>query len=216
MKCPRVTGTASELLDPASAVWQNVPSEQVKLAATPLSMQPSEYVQNKWKDLKHGETPQVTVATAHNGQEIYFRLEWDDPTDDGSPDDLAAFPDQAGVMLPIKEDATLMEMGTPDQPVNMWLWRADVDPPHYITATGRGTSRRHADSPLAAKAARSDGRWRVVISRPFHVSLAAEDIVPLAPGMTHKCTFAVWQGSAHERGGLKAYQQRWLALEIAS
>ncbi len=216
MKCPRVTGTSSELLDPASPVWQSVPSETLNLTATPLVMQPSEYIQNKWQSLGHGATPQVTVASAHNGQEIYFRLEWEDATDDGNPDDLAAFPDQAGVMMPIKEDATLMEMGTADQPVNMWLWRADVDPPYYVTATGRGTSKRHRESPLAAKAARDGGRWRVVISRPFHVSLAAEDIVPLAPGMEHKCSFAVWQGSAQERGGLKAYQQRWLPLEIAS
>lgn len=216
MKCPRVEATASELLDPANAVWQRVPSEKQALTPTPLAMQPSEYIQNKWKTLSHGAITEVVTAAAHNGQEIYFRLEWADPTDDGHPADLAAFPDQAGVMLPIKEDAVMMEMGTADQPVNMWLWRADVDPPRYVTATGRGTTTYLKDSPLAGKATRTDKGWSVVISRPFHITIPAELTVPLAPGMTHKCTFAVWQGSGQERGGLKAFQQRWQPLEIAS
>ena len=54
----------------------------------------------------------------------------------------------------------------------------------------------------------------MVIARPFNVPLAAEFIVPLAPGMQHKCTFAVWQGSGKERGGLKAYVPLWQPLEI--
>jgi DMSO reductase family type II enzyme heme b subunit len=118
-------------------------------------------------------------------------------------------------MMPVKEMASMMEMGTPEQPVNMMLWRGDVETPIYVTATGRGTTVRHQDAGLTGHGGWTDGRWSVVIARPFHLRLPAESIVPLAPGMAHICTFAVWQGSDSERAGLKSYHPQWLPLEIA-
>jgi DMSO reductase family type II enzyme heme b subunit len=96
----------------------------------------------------------------------------------------------------------------------MWLWRADVQTPFYVTATGRGTTTRHRDSPLQGRAVWQDSVWRVTIARPFTVNLPADIVVPLSPGAQHKCTFAVWQGSNKERAGLKAYQPLWQPLEI--
>jgi DMSO reductase family type II enzyme heme b subunit len=216
MKAQRVDASATDLLDPVSDAWGRTPHETFPLTPTPLVMQPSGYIQKKWETSPHGAIPEVHVAAVHNGKELYFRLEWRDPTDDGKPDDMADFPDQAAVMMPIKDDAPIMEMGTPAQPVNMWLWRGDLDTPHYVTATGRGTTVRQKESPLVGRAAwRAGGLWQVVIGRPFNVSLPAGIVVPLAPGLTHKCTFAVWQGSEKERGGLKAYEPRWQPLEIA-
>jgi DMSO reductase family type II enzyme heme b subunit len=171
-------------------------------------------VQTKWAALEHGQTKDIGVAAAHNSQAIFFRLEWQDATDDSRSNDMADFPDQAGVMLPIKDDGVIEQMGDESKPVNMWLWRGDLETPHYVTATGRGTSTRHPDSPLAGRGVWRDGTWAVVVSRPFNVNLPAALVVPLAPGMTHKCTFAIWQGSNKERGGLKAYGPVWQPLEI--
>jgi complex iron-sulfur molybdoenzyme family reductase subunit gamma len=210
----RVSLDSSALLDPAAGIWRGLGTTAIKLMATPLALQPSEYIQNKWKGLKHGETKEVRVAAAHNGQAIFFRIEWDDPSDDSHPNDMSAFPDQAGVMLPIKDDGVIEQMGEEARPVNMWLWRADQETPHYVTAMGRGTTKRHADPPLAARGSWQDGKWTIVISRPFNVNLPAADVVPLAPGVTHKCTFAVWQGANKERAGLKAYGAIWEPLEI--
>lgn len=210
----RVSAPDEALLDPEGTVWRGIARDRIDLDPTPLVLQPSEYIQNAWKPLGHGKTPEVRVAAAHNGRAIFFVLEWDDVSDDSRPNDMTAFPDQAGVMLPFKDDAPITEMGLPDKPVNMWLWRGDLEKPLYVTATGRGRTVRHADSPLAGRGVWREGVWRVVISRPFNVSLQAQDVVPLAPGMTHKCTFAVWQGSTKERGGLKAYHPVWEALEL--
>lgn len=210
----RVTVAQDALLDPENPVWDSVPEENVALQPTPLVLQPSEYVQVKWATLRHGVIPEVRVRAAHNGDLLCFRLEWDDPTDDSRPNDTANFPDQAGVMLPIGADAPIAEMGLPGQPVNMWLWRADVPTPFYVTATGRGTTTRHRDSPLRGTGVWRGGVWRVTIARPFALSLPAEIVVPLSPGAQHKCTFAVWQGSNKERAGLKAYQPLWQPLEI--
>ncbi len=214
VKAARRSESVDALLDPDAAAWRSLGTEPVQLLATPLALQPSEYVQTKWKALQHGQTKEIRVAAAHNAQAIFFRLEWQDATDDGHPNDMADFPDQAGVMLPVKDDAVIEQMGDASKPVNMWLWRADLETPFYVTATGRGTTTRYADSPLSGRGAWRDGGWAVVVSRPFNVSLPAALVVPLAPGMTHKCTFAIWQGSNKERGGLKAYGPVWQPLEI--
>jgi DMSO reductase family type II enzyme heme b subunit len=210
----RISASDDELLDPEGNAWIAAPFEDVGLDPTPVVLQPSEYIQAKWKPLGHGETPELRVAAAHNGTSIFFRLQWTDETQDSNPGDMSNFPDQAGVMMPIKDDAPISEMGLPDKPVNMWLWRADVDAPLYVTSTGRGSTVRHPESPLAGRSVWRDGVWRVVISRPFGVSLPAGIVVPLAPGITHKCTFAVWQGASKERGGLKAHQPVWQPLEV--
>jgi DMSO reductase family type II enzyme heme b subunit len=202
------------LLDPENALWLGMAKQRVTLLASPIVSQPSEYIQNKWASKTWGGTPEVRVAAAHNGKSIFFRIEWDDPVDDSHPTDMADFPDQCAVMLPLKDDALIAEMGAPALPVNMWQWRADIPVPHYVTAEGRGTTTYYADSPLSGKGVWRDGVWQVVISRPFNVNLPAALVVPMAPGLKHKCTFAVWQGSNKERGGLKAYQPLWQPLEI--
>jgi DMSO reductase family type II enzyme heme b subunit len=212
----RVSVATDALLDPGDAAWRGMAAETIELDATPLVLQPSDYIQVKWKDTAYGETPQLRVSAAHNREAIFFRLEWGDATDDSRPNDMSDFPDQAGVMLPITDDAPISEMGLPDKPVNMWLWRADLETPLYVTATGRGTTVRHPDSPLLARASHDGGSWSLVIARPFNVGIAAQHVVPLAPGVQHKCTFAVWQGSNQERGGLKAYGPVWHPLEVES
>lgn len=214
VKAARLGASNETLLDPEAREWSGLEKQPVDLQATLLVLQPSEYIQNKWANLQHGLTAQVRVAAAHNGESIFFRLEWDDQSDDSHPTDMADFPDQCGVMLPITDDAPITEMGLETKPVNMWLWRADVETPYYVTARGRGTTLRYPESPLTGRGVWRDGRWQVVIARPFHISLPARLIVPLAPGMKHKCTFAVWQGSNKERGGLKAYGPLWQPLEI--
>jgi complex iron-sulfur molybdoenzyme family reductase subunit gamma len=214
VKAVQIWVSGDQLLDPEGDLWRGIAKERIALQATPPILQPSEYVQNKWTSLPYGQTPEVRVAAAHNGKAIFFRLEWDDAVDDSHPNDMANFPDQCGVMLPIKDDAPIAEMGMPATPVNMWLWRADLETPHYVTAEGRGTTTRHPDAPLTGKGVWRNGVWQVVLSRPFNVSLPAAFVVPLAPGLKHKCTFAVWQGSNKERAGLKAYQPLWQPLEI--
>jgi len=214
VKAVQIWVSGDQLLDPEGELWRGIEKERISLLQTALISQPSDYVQNKWATLPYGITKEVRVSAAHNGKAIFFRLEWDDPDDDSRPDDMANFPDQCGVMLPIKDDAPIAEMGLEAKPVNMWVWRADVETPYYVTAQGRGTTIRHRDPPLAAKGVWRDGVWQVVLSRPFNVNMPAAFVVPLAPGMKHKCTFAVWQGSNKERGGLKASQPLWQPLEI--
>jgi DMSO reductase family type II enzyme heme b subunit len=182
------------------------------LEPTPWSSQPSEYAMNAWKERPFGLTSQLRVAAAHNGEALFFRLSWQDETEDDNIPDTDRFSDGAAVLFPVRSDAPLMTMGAPERAVNAWYWRPDLDEPLSVTATGLGTTVRHSNASLAAAASYRDGGWQVVISRPF--SARRDEEVALLPGQTTKTGFAVWQGSNQERAGIKAATLEWQPLEI--
>jgi DMSO reductase family type II enzyme heme b subunit len=208
----RLTAPSDRLLDPAAADWASAKEETVTLEPTPVDSQPSQYVINAWKERPYGLTGELRVAAAHNGEALFFRLSWQDDTEDVGIPDTDRFTDGAGVLFPVRSDATLLTMGTPDRPVNAWYWRADLDAPLSVTATGLGTTVRYTNSSVAAAASHGAGGWQVVISRPF--SARGEEGVALMPGQTTMVGFAVWQGSNQERAGIKGVTLEWQPLEI--
>ncbi len=212
IKVKRVAAGASRLLDPDAPDWRSAPEESLGLSPTPLLSQPSLYVQAKWKDGGYGVTANIRVKGAHDGTAIFLRLAWDDASKDDSIDDTNRFADAAAVLFPVKDDAPLTSMGSPDQPVNAWLWRADLESPFSVTAQGIGTAVRTSDPALVAQAAYGSGGWSVVISRSL--TSATLGAAQLSPGQRAKVAFGVWQGSNAERAGLKAVTLEWQDLEI--
>jgi len=212
IKVKRVAAGASRLLDPEAPEWGSAPEESLGLSPTPIISQPSLYVQTKWKDGGYGVIPSIRVKGAHNGAAIFLRLAWDDPTKDDAIDDTDHFADAAAVLFPVKEDAPLTSMGSPDQPVNAWLWRADLESPFSVTAKGIGTTVRSSDPALVAQGTYGPGGWSVVISRSL--ASATPGVAQLSPGQRAKVAFGVWQGSNAERAGLKAVTLEWQELEI--
>ena len=208
----RLSAATERLLEPGASEWRSVPEEPLGLSPTPLGAQPSVYVLVAWPDRPYGLLEQLHVRAAHNGQSLLFRLAWPDETKDDHIQDTDRFFDAAAVLFPLKADAALTSMGSPDQPVNGWYWRPDLERPLNVTATGLGSTVRHPDAFLQAGAQYEDGEWAVVISRPFAVS--SDAAAPLAPGQRGKVGFAVWQGSNQERAGLKAVTLDWQPLEI--
>ncbi len=215
VRIKRLTADDARLLDPNAAEWRSLPGEPVTLAPTPLTSQPSLYVQATWENKPYGMTQQATVRAAHNGSSIFFHLTWGDPTEDSEIKDTDHFTDAAAVLFPVKGDAPLTSMGSADQPVNAWYWRADFEEPVSITAQGTGTTVRHLSAGLKAGASFGDGRWSVVISRAIgSPDGSAVTLRPGQIGQTAKVAFAVWQGSNRERGGLKAATLEWQPLEM--
>lgn len=208
----RLPVASERLLDPAAADWSAIREEVVNLAPTPLGSQPSRYVVNAWKDRPYGLVTRLSVAVAHNGEAMFFRLRWSDDSHDDAISDTDRFPDAAAVLFPVRPDAPLQSMGSPEHPVNAWYWRADEESPMSVTATGLGTAVRHKNGALSASAAYRAGGWQVVLSRPLVVRQAG--VTQLRPGWTRQVAFAVWQGSNRERGGLKAVTMEWQTLEI--
>jgi DMSO reductase family type II enzyme heme b subunit len=202
----------AELLDPMSGAWSESVATDVQLDPTPITAQPSMYVQAKWKQGDYGQLGSVSVKAVHNDERIYFRLEWDDPDADDGIRNTDQFADAAAVLFPVADDAPLQSMGSADQPVNAWYWRPDLESPYSITAQGTSTTRRTTDPELGAQGAYSSGRWSVVVRRKFEST--GDGYVQLAPGETRKAAFGIWQGANKERGGLKATTMEWQPLEI--
>lgn len=96
--------------DPGDALWDKVPVTQVPLM--PL-----------WQ---RADGPDVLrVRARHNGKEIAFLLEWEDPKVDGVMLRPQDFPDAAAVMFSLSEPRGHFSMGDKGRPVNLWQWRMD-------------------------------------------------------------------------------------------
>ncbi len=211
MQAKKVTAEAKVLLDPVSSEWAKVPAEVISLGGTPLAQQPSGYIRTKWSDRPIGSVRSLSVKSAHNGTEILFLLEWRDPTENS---DYVArdFPDGAGILFPLKDDASLLTMGSEDKPVNAWFWRADSENgAQNITAKGIGTVEQTEKSSVAARAQWKDGTWKLVLGRTLS---AGEAGVQLQAGKSVKVAFAVWDGGSDERAGIKAFSKKWQELTL--
>lgn len=214
MRVQRVDADSQELLDPMGIAWQRVAADEVSLLPTPIELQPTEYVRVAWKDRPYGQLPKLEVQGLHNGDKVFFRLAWDDPTEDTAIADTIHFTDAAAVLFPIAPDAPLSGMGVPGKPVNAWIWRPDWPSPRNVAIEGVGTTQRRDDPSLATKSRRADGRWLVVISRSFAADGAPQGTAALGPGTPSRIGFAVWQGANQERAGIKAYSPDWVDLQI--
>ncbi len=214
MRAQRTEARSQELLDPAGAPWRRVAADEVTLTPTPIEQQPSEYVRVAWQERPYGRLAGVQVQALHNGDKIFFRLSWEDPSQDDRIADTNQFADAAAVLFPIAPDAPVAGMGLPGKPVNAWLWRPDWAAPRNVAIEGVGSTQRRDDPSLAAGAVHQDGRWQVVISRSFALNGSPGGSISLAPGGASRVAFAVWQGSNQERAGIKAYSPDWIDLQI--
>jgi DMSO reductase family type II enzyme heme b subunit len=208
----RVDAATQELLDPTAAAWQSVPEKSVTLLPTPLGSQPSVYILAAWEGREYGLDRELSVRAAHNGEAIFFRLAWNDDTEDVSIPDTDRFTDAAAVLFPLKERGLIITMGSTEDPLNAWYWRPDLERPINVTVNGLGTSVRHSESFLMAASEHSGEGWSVVMGRPFDVD--GPNAASLHPDRQRKAGFAVWQGSNQERAGLKAVTLDWEPLEI--
>ena len=193
MLAKKLTVEAKELLDPASTQWAQVPAEIMAMGEAPLAHQGSRYIRTAWSDRPIGRVRSLSVKSAHNNKEVFFLLEWADATKN---DDYVGrdFPDGAGILFPFKGDAPLNTMGSEDQPVNAWFWRADFeDGAQNNTARGQWKA----------------STWRVVFARPLAVAEQKDETVQLEMGKPVKVAFAIWEGSSGERAGIKSFSKEW-------
>ena len=217
MQCKKVTAARDRLLDPAATEWTSIPAESLTMAATPLANQPSEYIKASRDEKQIGKVKNLMVKSAHNGTDVFFRLTWEDATQNTSITDNNVFPDGCGILMPLSGgDPPIDEMGTKDAPVNAWFWRADFDDkPRNTVAKGLGSTQFSKQCPIQTKSMWGQGAWAIVFTRPLAVPDMKEEAVQLAPGATVKIGFTVWEGSNGERAGVKSFSKEWreLALE---
>jgi DMSO reductase family type II enzyme heme b subunit len=216
MQCKKVTASREQLLDPVAAGWNSIAGEPLTMAATPLANQPSEYIKASRDEKQIGKVRNLMVQSVHNGQDIFFRLSWEDDTHNVEITDNNQFPDGCGILMPLKGgEPPIDEMGSKDWPVNAWFWRADLkDKPHNTIAHGLGTTQFSEKCPIQTKSTWGQSAWAVVFMRPLAVPEQKEETTQLAPGNSVKIGFAVWEGSNGERAGVKSFSKEWRELLI--
>ena len=214
MLTKRVKAKNADLLDPGNQAWGQAPASTVVLSPTPLDLQPVEYVRVSWTSRPYGKASSVKVSSLHNGEQIFFRLVWQDDSADTKIADINQFIDAAAVLFPIVADAPLFGMGGKGKPVNAWFWRADWERPKNIAAEGMGSTQRRDDPALAATARHQRGRWDVIIARSLNGKCSPAGTVALRTGAATKIAFAIWQGANQERAGIKAFSPAWQDLQI--
>lgn len=216
MDCKKVSVGRDRLLEPGAAEWGSVPAETLKMDATPLANQPSEYIKASRDEKKIGKVRSLAVQAAHNGADIFFRLSWEDAEKNVEVVDTNVFLDGCGILMPLRGgDPPIDEMGSQDAPVNAWFWRSDLkDKARNKVATGLGNSQLTKQSPILAKSVWSDGKWTVVLARPLAVPEQKEETTQLAAGASVKVGFAVWEGGNGERAGVKSFSKEWRELKL--
>ncbi|MFQ5889369.1 MAG: c-type cytochrome [Gemmatimonadota bacterium] len=193
----------------------------------------------------------LTVRAVYNAEEIALLLTWDDRfADTASVDSDAAveagwnaddtypilypeglrvrgtYPDAAEILFPVRYDGGPIlphfVYGSPDQPVELLRWRADLAndrsaPLSLVQLRGSGVREppqpASAEGPLATGDAMwRDGRWRLVIRRPLTAPQGSSD-VHLRPGAFIPVAFHVWDGANGETG-LKMALSSWYYLYL--
>lgn len=208
-------GTLKALLDPEASEWSQAQPHAVRLLGTPAAMQPTEAIRAGWRERPIGAVERVELRTVHEGEHLFFRLEWADATANRDHGDNRVFPDGAAVAFPVREAAPLVTMGAPDYPINAWFWRAnEPERGRHVSAEGLGSSKTLDREHIHCRGTWSAGRWRVVIARALRLE-SPHPVVQLEAGARCHFGLAVWEGSRQERAGLKSFSGEWLELELA-
>lgn len=153
----------------------------------------------------------ATVEAATTDDRLYLRLSWADTTEDRSTDAIRGFADAVAVQFPVDERSQPpITMGSTDDRVNVWYW-SGANTTEELLAGGPGTTTRFETATVRTNATYSDGRWRVVFSRPLQGGSENRTTVPAGENLN--VAFAVWNGSNQERSGQKGTSE-WYYLAL--
>lgn len=221
MLAKKVAAKQKSLLEPGAPQWANAEQAHLPMMPTPLASQPSPYIRASWLQRPYGKVRSVKAASLHNGEEIFFRLEWNDPEKNDTLTD-STFPDGAALLFPMGSDAPILTMGDKTHPVNAWHWRADLaEHGRNNIAHGLGSTVLSEKSRITCRASWDQGSWpwytgvwRLVFCRPLSVPDQAAEAIQLKPGQEVRFGVAVWQGQNAERAGIKAFSQTWHRMTI--
>jgi mono/diheme cytochrome c family protein len=166
----RVTGEVPT--DPQAPAWARVGLQAVRLRT--LWMRPA-------------QVDQVRVAALHNGREIAFLLEWDDPLRDEAALGTEQFRDAAAIQFPLEPPGPAgagspepsYAMGEARGPVNIWHWKADwqLDLARYRDVEDRFPAVAVDDVPFVRGASGGDpGAIRAPADRHDPLFLAARAV----------------------------------------
>lgn len=200
--------------DPQEILWERVPEYQVELVPAPF-VHPS----TELRRANAGAPIPLFFSVASDRERLYVKLRWLDSTPDKETlSDQTR--DGAAVQFALNPEVrTSHMMGTPNLPVNIWYWRSDSDQAENLGAGGFGSSTELEVQPVSAQSqyrtARlsRDNQWILVMSRPLQA--LGEHTVQFKPDVVQPLAFAVWEGSAGQRDGLKRTTPGWINIDLS-
>lgn len=186
---PTVDG---DLAGPDAEGWSDVPAADVPMTAAPSGVPNYEQVSVR----------EVHVQAARSEDRLYVRMQWTDETVNADVDGPRSFADGAAVQIPVDASTQpAIAMGSVDNRVNVWFWRADNET-EELMAGGQGSTTEFENSTLEVAATHEDGEWTVVFSRPLDAS--ANNRTAITDDADLDVAFAAWDGENMERSGHKA------------
>ncbi len=195
----RVSGSVQ--VSPYDPIWANAPVVSVSLMFT----------DGGGMGGGGGSNSSVSVKAIHNGTDIAFLLSWNDSTLNNVIDGVENFSDAGAIMLNAN---MICRMGQPNNPTNIWYWRAVDDSVQNLISGGLGTITHtlNDDNNFYASSIYASGQWQVVLSRPL-AAIDPDDQIDLFVGGSYPIAFATWDGANNERNGRK-YRSGMKTLNI--
>jgi len=171
VRVPFRAAQPTELL-PDDSVWKQIQSHRIPLLYQVLAI--------PWGKSDKGP---MEVRSFHNGEKIFFRLEWTDPTEDRGGAKVEEAADAAAVMFSLPEtaeDSSLM-MGFLGR-AHIWHWKANWDTEvwaHHSLSSSPGAADLYPfETDSTFYPARAAGNLRATPNR----ASAVEDIWAEGPG----------------------------------
>ncbi|MFQ5851233.1 MAG: c-type cytochrome [Candidatus Binatia bacterium] len=206
-------------LDPNDPIWEEAEPLDVPLSGQVI-------VAPRWQN---HSVDLISVRSLYNKGAIVFLMEWDDRFKDAvhreelvSVKDTYAKPDpkkkwilrdaieiQFPLKIPQGADRPYFFLGQPDEPVNLWRWKADwnedarrdsaVEELNAMGPTKPVLSQPPESQQVIGRGVWKDGRWKVIMMRPLVGKDQGKDI-DFEVGRMIPIAFHVWDGSNGERG----------------
>jgi len=216
-------------IDPNDSFWTS--ADQFHPQTVELG--PQMITNPKWPD---PSVKLVRIAGAHNGSEIGLFLEWDDPSLENKIEVSENHTDQAALMFPLYlgKELPSITMGSENEIVNIWQWRAIWEPSlstkprkrgiisvveapannhrspvEDLTAAGFSTLTTQDKQDVLGRGVWQDKTWRVVFKR----TLVNSDNADIQFKYSTVMAIAVWNGGNRERNGQKGISN-WIFLRL--
>lgn len=187
---------------PTDPLWERAPRTDVKLWSNLYSQ----------GQVVPASIPWAMIQAVSTGEEVAFRIAWDDPTEDRQtpPDRLALVFIPEGVGWEI---GSLQSWPTADsKALNFILWSAATetaieDVAMDFESPATVSSRLQPIRP--AQAQYEDGRWWLMVTRPLEVPGALK----MAPGAAVPLALVAWDGGQGDTGRKRSVSM-WLDVRL--
>lgn len=202
----RLNAVEGDFYSPNSAAWRDAQEYKLSLDLAPPVHQSISlrYDPSRPKML-------VNIRAASDTENLYVRLRWTDATEN-TVNSREFFSDAAAVQFALNGgSSTSFMMGASPTPVNIWYWKAAEEKSQNLAAAGFGSTTRLNQGGLKAESLyREAGEWVVVFSRPLIGEGEYQADLKQAESFV---SFALWQGDAKQRDGLKHISQGWITIQ---